>query len=457
MSLVMLYATAGFALGAIISLVVVFLWARHQIARRDEHLTAARLTEASLSSEAEGLRARMSDLASRLEEANLTLETLRADNTAHREQISGLTATLDEQQKHNEQKLELLEQARERLNTEFRNLANEIFDAKQRTFREQNQTQLDGLLGPLKERIKDFEKRVEDTYTQESKERFSLIREVKSLQELNSRISKDAVNLTNALKGENKTQGTWGEVVLESVLEKSGLVRGREYEIQVSLKTQEGRRLQPDVVVHLPEGKDVIVDSKVSLVAYERACSAESEETRRQAMKAHVASLRQHMKSLSAKDYQQLYGLRTLDFVLLFVPVEAAFSAAVSEDADLFKDAFDFNIMVVSPSTLLATLRMIRNIWRFDQQNRNAQEIALRAGALYDKFVNFVGDLEDIGSRIDSVQTAYEKAHNKLVSGKGNLVSRAEGMRELGAKVSKTLPPNLVEMPTRDGTRKLLQ
>ncbi|MEX1237864.1 MAG: DNA recombination protein RmuC, partial [Pseudomonadales bacterium] len=341
------------------------------------------------------------------------------------------------------------------LNTEFKNLANEIFDAKQRTFREQSQTQLDGLLKPLNERIKDFEKRVEDTYNQESKERFSLIREVKSLQDLNARISKDAVNLTNALKGENKTQGTWGEVILERVLEKSGLTRGREYETQVSMTNDDGRKSQPDVVVHLPEEKDVIIDSKVSLVAYERYCACDEEAARADALKAHIQSVRQHIKQLSDKDYQKLESVRTLDFVLLFVPVEAAFGIAIQHDSELFSDAFDRNIMVVSPSTLLATLRMIHNIWRFEQQNKNAQEIARRAGALYDKFVNFVGDLEDIGAKLSSVQDAYDKAHNKLASGKGNLVSRAEGMRELGAKSSKSLPRNLVEMPVRDADRHL--
>ncbi|MEX0942221.1 MAG: DNA recombination protein RmuC [Pseudomonadales bacterium] len=428
---------------------------QQKLSERDEVLQKSLVTEASLRPEVEGLRSQVKALETRLHAASELADQLRSDNSRYREQISHLETTLAEQQKQNKEKLELLEQAKASLNTEFKNLANEIFDAKQRTFREQSQTQLDGLLKPLNERIKDFEKRVEDTYNQESKERFSLIREVKSLQDLNARISKDAVNLTNALKGENKTQGTWGEVILERVLEKSGLTRGREYETQVSMTNDDGRKSQPDVVVHLPEEKDVIIDSKVSLVAYERYCACDEEAARADALKAHIQSVRQHIKQLSDKDYQKLESVRTLDFVLLFVPVEAAFGIAIQHDSELFSDAFDRNIMVVSPSTLLATLRMIHNIWRFEQQNKNAQEIARRAGALYDKFVNFVGDLEDIGAKLSSVQDAYDKAHNKLASGKGNLVSRAEGMRELGAKSSKSLPRNLVEMPVRDADRHL--
>lgn len=405
------------------------------------HLESRERDIANLNFRLQELQERLSDRERRLQNALVSEAELKT--------------SLAEQQKQGKEKLALLEKARESLNVEFRNLAHEIFEAKQRAFKEQSQAQLDGLLKPLSERIKDFEKRVEQTYNEESRERFSLIKEVRNLQDLNARISKDAVNLTNALKGENKTQGTWGEVILERVLEKSGLEKGREYESQVSMKNEDGRRVQPDVVVHLPEGKDVIVDAKVSLVAYERFCSAEDENERADALKAHVQSIRQHVKLLGEKDYQNHASLRTLDFVLLFVPVEAAFAVAVQHDTELFADAFDRNIMVVSPSTLLATLRMIHNIWRFEQQNKNAQEIARRAGALYDKFVNFVGDLEEIGNRLASVQTAYDKAHNKLASGKGNLVTRAEGMRELGARVSKSLPENLVEMPVRDSSRKL--
>lgn len=441
---------AGLVLG------VLFTWLRFSSLRAKD-AAARELNEAVIKSEVDGKTREIAALNDRLQQAQ--------DRLADREEALGqvrvteatLQARLTEQEKQNKEKLELLEQARERLNTEFRNLANEIFDSKQKSFREQSQAQLDGMLKPLGDRIKDFEKRVETSYNNESKERHSLIREVRGLQEMNAQISKDAVNLANALKGENKTQGTWGEVILERVLERSGLEKGREYETQVSLRSEEGKRLQPDVIVHLPEGKDVVVDSKVSLVAYERYASAEDPAEAQEALKAHSQSLRQHIRQLSGKDYQKLDGIQTLDFVLLFVPVEAAFAAAVQNDTELFSDAFDKNIMVVSPSTLLATLRMIHNIWRFEQQNKNAQEIAKRAGMLYDKFVGFVGDLEEIGSKIAGVQTAYDKAHNKLVSGRGNLVNKAEDMKALGAKVSKSLPENLVEMPLRESAKQSLK
>jgi DNA recombination protein RmuC len=420
-----------------------------QFQQREDQFDVTVVSEATLKTKLEALSSQHTNLEERLASAGTLLDQLRADNAGYREQISHLQTKLTEQERQNGEKLELLEQARERLNTEFKNLANEIFESRNRAFKEQSQSQMDSLLKPLNERIKDFEKRVEDTYSQESRERFSLIQEVKNLQELNARISQDAVNLTNALKGENKTQGNWGEVVLERVLEKSGLEKGREYETQVSLTSEEGRRLRPDVIVHLPEAKDVIIDAKVSLVAYEQFSSEQDDQLRETAVKRHIQSIKQHVKQLSEKNYQSLYDVQTLDFVLLFVPIEAAFITAVQFDNDLFANAFKKNIMLVSPSTLLATLRMIHNIWRFDQQNKNAQEIAEKAGSLYDKFVNFVADLEDIGGRINSVQTAYDKAHNKLVSGKGNLITRAESMRELGAKTSKSLPANLVEMPVR--------
>jgi DNA recombination protein RmuC len=405
---------------------------------------------ASLFERVSGREARITELERHGFTLSQTLETERANLMKTREEISRLETTLSEQQQQADEKLELLKDAKESLHDSFKILANDIFEAKQKEFKAQSKEQLSGVLDPLHERIKAFEKRVEKTYADEARERFSLVKEVRQLQELNSRIAQDAVNLTNALKGESKTQGIWGEIVLERVFERSGLEKGREYEIQVSLKNEDGRRMQPDAIVRLPEGKDVVVDSKVSLTAYERFCSAEDEQSRSDALKAHVTSLRQHIRQLSEKDYQALEGIRTLDFVLLFVPIEAAFSVAVTADGDLFSDAFNKNIVIVAPSTLLATLRIIQNIWRFEQQNKNAQEIATRAGALYDKFVNFVSDLELIGTRIDSTQVAYQDAFKKLVSGKGNLVKRAEDMKALGAKVSKSLPQNLVEMPQRE-------
>lgn len=457
--------------GAILATLVTYLLVsrigkaeKKDAATRHEHLSNQIMTvqrelgdmqvvRASLDERLNSRELKIAELEDQLTSASQALDDERARLMHTRQEVSRLETTLAEQKQQAEEKLELIKEARVSMQDGFRNLANEIFESKQKEFKEQSREHLSGVLDPLQKKIQAFEQRVEQTYTNEAKERFSLVKELKSLQELNSRIAQDAVNLTNALKGENKTQGVWGEVVLERVLEKSGLERGREYEVQVALKNEAGKRLQPDAIVRLPEGKDVVIDSKVSLTAYERFCSTEDEAERAEALKSHVTSLRQHIRQLSDKDYQALEGIRTLDFVLLFVPIEAAFSVAVTEDTELFSDAFSRNIVIVAPSTLLATLRTIQNIWRYEQQNKNAQEIATRAGALYDKFVNFVADLELIGNRLESTRSAYQDAHNKLASGRGNLVKRAEDMKALGAKVSRSLPRNLVEMRQRDDTR----
>ena len=362
-----------------------------------------------------------------------------------RETVSRLETRLQEEQSQHQEKLQLLENAREKMSMEFRNLANEILEKKGKDFTESNRENIENILKPLREKILQFEKKVEDTYDKESKERFSLAREIQNLQALNARISEDAVNLTNALKGENKTQGTWGEFVLERLLEQSGLRKGREYEIQVSLKSAEGTKQQPDVIVHLPENKDVIIDSKVSLTAYERYYSETDEALRAEALKQHIQSIRGHIRGLSDKNYQNLQGVRSLDFIMMFLPVEAAFALAVEHDQSLFTEAFERNIAVVGPTTLMATLRTIQNIWRYEDQNKHAMDIANRAGKLYDKFVGFTEDLEKIGTHLGQTQASYENAHKKLVSGHGNLVSNVEKLRILGAKASKTLPEHMLD------------
>jgi DNA recombination protein RmuC len=374
---------------------------------------------------------------------NLSLE--RESSVALKERVSHLETLLQQERLQQQEKLALMQNAREQMNLEFRNLANEILEQKGRSFSETSRIHIQELLKPLGEKIQLFEKKVEDTYDKESKQRFALEKEIKTLFELNSRISVDAINLTKALKGESKTQGIWGEVILERVLEKSGLEKGREYEIQVSLKDASGRLRQPDVVVHLPDKKDVIIDSKVSLTAYEGYYSASDDETRAQFLKQHIQSIRTHIRLLSEKNYQNLQTLKSLDYVLLFLPVEAAFTLAIQEDERLFTEAFEQNIILVGPSTLLATLRTIHNIWRYEYQNKNAVEIAKRAGLLYDKFVAFAQDLEEVGKRIDQSQHAYELAHNKLMSGRGNLVAGVEKLKTLGARASKQLPEHLRE------------
>ncbi|MES3008166.1 MAG: DNA recombination protein RmuC [Pseudomonadota bacterium] len=378
------------------------------------------------------------------------VQTLSESATRYREQITHLQTTLEQERKQSAEKLALLQQAREQMSLEFKSIANEILEEKSRRFTVSNRESISEILKPLNEKILHFEKKVEETYDREAKERFSLAKEIRGLQELNTRISEDAVNLTNALKGENKTQGTWGEVILESILEKSGLVKGREYETQVNLRAEDGSRSQPDVIVHMPENKHVVIDAKVSLKAYESYCSESDQERRAELLRQHVHSVRSHVKALSSKDYQNLMTLNSLDFVLLFMPVEAAFSVAVQQDGGLFTDAFEKNIILVGPSTLLATLRTIQNIWRYEQQSQNAIEIANSAGALYDKFVAFVGDLEEIGGRIDATQKSYDKAHNKLISGKGNLITRIEKLKHLGARASKKHPEQILAQAGAD-------
>lgn len=365
------------------------------------------------------------------------LGLIKDNANRYREQIVQLETILDQERQQTTEKLALLSESREQMTLEFKSIANEILEEKSRKFTISNRESIAEILKPLNEKIQHFEKKVEETYDRESKERFSLAKEIRSLQELNTRISEDAVNLTNALKGESKTQGTWGEVILESILEKSGLVKGREYQTQVSLKAEDGSRAQPDVIVHMPENKHIIIDAKVSLKAYEALCSEDDPVRREELLKQHVQSLRSHVKNLSSKDYQNLMTLNSLDFVLLFMPVEAAFSVAVQQDGELFTSAFEKNIILVGPSTLLATLRTIQNIWRYEHQSQNAIEIANRAGALYDKFVAFVEDLEEIGGRIEATQKSFDKAHNKLISGKGNLVTRIEKLKLLGARATK--------------------
>lgn len=412
--------------------------------RFEEDLKSAETELANLKPQLVEVSTKLEIISEQRDRFNEREEVIDRELQQLREQKAQLETRLSGERKQAEEKIAILNEAKDKLTVEFKNLANEIFEEKSRRFTEQNRSNLETVLKPLSGQIKDFQKRVEETYDKESKDRFSLVKEIKSLQELNSRISEDAVNLTNALKGESKTQGTWGELKLEKILEASGLVKGREYDVQVSMKNEEGARLQPDVVVHLPENKDVIIDSKVTLTAYHRYISADTDEEREKQAVQHLHSLQKHIKDLSSKDYQNIEGVRTLDFVLMFLPVEDAFNLAVQRDVDLFSRAFENNIVLVGPSTLLATLRTIQHIWRNEYQTQNAQEIAKRAGDLYDKFVNFVSDLEEVGQRLDKAQDAYEKAHNKLASGRGNLVNRAETLKKLGAKTSKALPKSLL-------------
>jgi DNA recombination protein RmuC len=388
----------------------------------------------------EQLSAKLNELSTSLstsEELSQENSSLKEDLRLRREELISLRVRSELEEKQFEEKLTLLNESRDELGSAFKNIANEIFEDRSKKFASANKESLSAILSPLEEKIQTFEKRVEETYINESKERFALTNQIENLQKLNARISEDAVNLTNALTADNKVQGTWGEMALEKILDISGLVKGREYDVQVSLREEGGGRAQPDVVVHLPESRDIIIDSKVSLKAWVSYCGAETASIKAEASKSLVESVRNHVKLLSNKDYQNLEGVNSLDYVFLFMPIEAAYAKAIQEDKDLFQFAFDRNIIFVVPTTLLTTLKTVQNLWRLAQQNQNANEIAKRAGALYDKFVAFVGDLDDVGQRIESTRVSFDRARSKLATGKGNLIRRAELLKELGAKTSK--------------------
>lgn len=384
------------------------------------------------------LEEQINDIRSQLKEKETLINELNA-------QVSRKTA---ENEGLNEKLLNLkkeTEKIQENFRNEFKNLANDILEEKTKKFTEQNKTKLEEILKPLGEKIRDFEKKVEDTYDKESKQRFSLEKEIKNLADLNQQISKEASNLTSALKGQSKTQGNWGETILETILEKSGLSRDREYFVQQSFTNEHGRRLQPDVVVAYPGERSLVIDSKVSLLAYERFASAETKEEQDRAISEHLISVRQHITELSGKNYQDLYQLKTVDFVILFMPVEPAYLVAMQAQGDLWSWAYERRILLISPTNLIAALRMIANLWRVEYQNKNAIEIARQSADLLDKFVGFAEDLEDVGRKLDSVKLSYDASMNKLVSGKGNLIRRTEKIKELGAKPTKDLPKTLLD------------
>ncbi len=375
---------------------------------------------------------------------NIEIKELQNDKN----QLIGLKSQLAAQ---NENLQKLLDSQKEEISkmqevakTEFQNLANKILEEKTLKFTEQNQQNLKNILNPLQEKITDFEKKVENTHKESIDYHAALRQQIIGLKDLNLQMSKETLNLTKALKGDSKIQGNWGELILERVLEKSGLEKGREYEIQKSFVTEEGNRVQPDVVINLPDGKKMIVDSKVSLTAYEKYINEDNEELKSAFLKEHVNSLKRHVEQLGNKNYQHLYQMESPDFVLLFIPIEPAFAIALNEDAQLYNKAFEKNIVIVTPSTLLATLRTIDSMWTNQKQQENAVEIARQAGALYDKFDGFVTDLVKIGKKMDEAKTEYEGAMNKLVDGKGNLITSVQKLKIMGAKAKKSLPEAII-------------
>ncbi|WP_299061791.1 DNA recombination protein RmuC [uncultured Polaribacter sp.] len=371
------------------------------------------------------------------------------NNQQEKERLITITSKQESEIDNLQQKLaenkEEIENLQQKFTKEFENLANKILDEKSNKFTVQNKENIQNILNPLQEKIKGFEDKVEKTHKESIDYHAALRQQILGLKELNLQMSKETINLTKALKGDNKVQGNWGELVLERVLEKSGLEKDREYFVQQSFTNDDGKRVLPDVVIHLPNNKKMIIDSKVSLVAYEQHVNEEDENLKQTFLNEHVNSLKRHISQLSDKKYEDLYKIESPDFVLLFIPIEPAFAIALNEDTHLYNKAFDKNIVIVTPSTLLATLRTIDTMWNNEKQQRNALEIARQAGALYDKFEGLLNDLIGIGKKIDDSKKEYSNAMNKLVDGRGNLIKSVQKLKEMGAKAKKSIPKNLLE------------
>jgi DNA recombination protein RmuC len=373
---------------------------------------------------------RVPELEARYQEQQQIAQDLRLENTK-------LITQMESERKQWLEQREFTTHTHQRMSDQFQVLADQIFENKSAKFTKLNQEGLETILKPMHVQLKELER-----------DRISLIKEIQDLKSLNKKMSEDAINLTTALKGDNKMQGNWGELILERILERSGLTRGQEYDVQISMAHSDEKRYQPDVIIHLPENKEIIIDSKVSLVSYERFCNESDPVLRDKSLLEHIASIRNHIKILSDKAYQNLKGIHTLDFVLMFMPIETALTIAMQSDPNLFSEALEKNIVIVSPTTLLATLRTIQNIWKFEYQNRNALAIATAGGLLYDKFVGFVDDFNKIGKQLNDTQKTFDTALNKLSSGRGNLIKKAEDMKNMGIKNSKQLPQDLVDAAT---------
>lgn len=433
-----IYLLAGLAIGTLLAYLFFKLKSKSSENKLLSTSSEFEKTKAQLEERVNNLQTEKENLSQKLTEEE-KLSSQQSDRLARAEvEVANMKEKLDTRKKE-------LEDLQKKFTTEFENIAHKILKQNSQEFTQVNQKNMGEILNPLKEKIQLFEKKVEETYEKGLKDQTDLKAELKKLHDLNLKISDEATNLTKALKGDVKKQGNWGEVILERILERSGLTEGREYEKQESVTGEDGARLQPDVVIHLPEQKHIIVDSKVSLVAYERLVNTTDEDERQKHIKDHLLSIKSHIKILSEKHYQKAVGLNSPDFVLLFVPIESSFSVAIEADQELFSFAWDNKVVIVSPSTLLATLRTIASIWQQENQTRNAFEIARQGGALYDKFVGFITDLETIGKNLETTRKNYDLAMNKLNDGRGNLIRSAEKLKELGAKASKELPQKYLE------------
>lgn len=389
------------------------------------------------------IRQEKQTLTNELNQLESELNQYRQQNVAQFATISELKTRLEETRNAAHERQTILEQSEQRLTTQFENLANRIFEHSGKKIEQQNKQSLNFLLSPLKDQLESFKKQVQDSFGEEAKERHTLTHEIRNLQQLNQQMTKEATNLTNALKGNNKIQGNWGEFILSQILDNSGLRLGYEYDTQVNLTNENNQRLQPDVIVHLPQGGDVVIDSKVTLVAYERYFNNDEEIVKTKALSDHLTAVRNHLKQLSQKDYHKLIGINSLDYILMFIPVEPAFLCAIDSDPSLINDALKNNIMIVSPTTLLVALRTIHNLWRYEHQNRNAELIADKASKLYDKVRGFVEDMETLGNTLDKAQQTYQNSLNKLSKGRGNIIGQIERFRELGVEVKKPINPDI--------------
>ncbi|WP_425075878.1 DNA recombination protein RmuC [Psychroserpens sp. S379A] len=386
----------------------------------------------------------INDLKQNLNKLETERDTIRNEKDALNTELTRRNTEYENLQQLNLKRDEELEERQEQLRKDFELLATKILDEKSEKFTLQNKENIKNILNPLQEKIQVFEKKVEDTQKESISMHSALKEQLLGLKDLNQQMTKEATNLTKALKGDSKMQGNWGELVLERVLEKSGLEKDREYYVQQSFNLADGTRVLPDVVLYLPDNKKMIIDSKVSLTDYERYVNADDED-RSIHLKAHINSIKKHVDQLSEKNYQDLYDIESPDFVLLFIPIEPAFAIAINEDNSLYNKAFEQNIVIVTPSTLLATLRTIDTMWNNEKQQRNAIEIARQAGALYDKFEGLVKDLTGVGKKIDDAKKDYSLAMNKLVEGRGNLITSVEKLKKLGAKAKKTLPEAIMK------------
>jgi DNA recombination protein RmuC len=406
--------------------------------------------KASLEEKINGLLQQIEQLKLQVNQTAQERETIRTEKEALVIQLSKKETDFENLWERNKEQKEEVEKLQEKFTKEFENLANKILEEKTTKFTEQNKENLKNILSPLQDKIQLFEKKVEDTHKESIDYHAALRQQILGLREMNEQMSKETLNLTKALKGDSKMQGNWGELILERVLEKSGLEKGREYEVQQSFTTEEGNRVQPDVVINLPDGKKMIVDSKVTLTAYEKYINEENEEEKNRFLKEHLISLKRHIDQLSEKNYHDLYQMESPDFVLLFIPIESAFALALNEDTTLYNKAFEKNIVIVTPSTLLATLRTIDSMWTNQKQQENAVEIARQAGALYDKFHGLLSDLISVGKKMDDAKAGYSDAMNKLIDGKGNLITSVEKLKKMGAKAKKALPENILNRAEKE-------